>query len=286
MHSDPDDRLSLTESRRKPWWGLTALAVIVVAITYFYSAEETPAPVQTPTSPPSRPTPPPAALTLPPAPDIPIPAAPAVEPAAEETVKVEEPKLASSDHELRQILSNAGDSELISSALASENLIARCAGIVDGFSRGHVPYKALPVKPPLEKFTIVTIENEKFMDPAGYHRYDRYAKAISGLNTETLVATFNRFRPLLEQAYAGLGYPAEDFDNAVIRSLDRVLATPELHEPIAVKRKETIYLFVDAQLEALTGMQKLLLRMGPENTALIKAQALALRSGLLGSEPL
>jgi len=284
MHSDPEERLSGTEKRHRPYWILIAAATFILVISYLLFTGNTPDPVQA-----TRPSaistkPPPAELALPPAPDIPIPER-APEPPEEEATADVEITLEDSDKELQVMLADASNSELFKRALSSEDLVARCAGVVDGISRGRVPYKALPLKPPTEKFSVIKIENQHFIDPASYHRYDIYAAAIAGLNVEPLVSVFNRFRPLMEQAYAGLGYKEEEFDNALIRSLDRVLATPDLHEPIAVKRKEAIYLHADSQLEALTDVQKLLLRMGPDNVALIKSKASELRTGLLGSEP-
>jgi hypothetical protein len=119
------------------------------------------------------------------------------------------------------------------------------------------------------------------MDPAGYRRYDAYATAIAELDTELLADTFHRFRPLLEGAYGALGYSPGDMDNALIRALDRVLATPEISDPIPVKKVEAVYKYVDPSLEKLPAVQKQLLRMGPDNVAKIKNQAAALRRALL-----
>ena len=75
-----------------------------------------------------------------------------------------------------------------------------------------------------------------------------------------------------------LGLPAEDFDNAVIRVLDRILATPEIEDPIALTRRSVMYQYADPQLEQLTPLQKQLLRMGPDNIRRVKEQAAALRA--------
>ena len=67
----------------------------------------------------------------------------------------------------------------------------------------------------------------------------------------------------------------------MIRALDRVLLTPEITEPIELKRKEAIYQYADPELEELTDLQKQLLRMGPDNIDKVKRQAAALRAALL-----
>ena len=81
--------------------------------------------------------------------------------------------------------------------------------------------------------------------------------------------------------YAGLGYAPQKFDNAVIRALDRILATPEVEDPPAVVPVGGIYKFADPDLEQLAPVQKLLLRMGPDNAEVVRAKAAELRAALL-----
>ena len=188
----------------------------------------------------------------------------------------------SSDQALRKLLATAGNAALVTQALEANDLVQRSAGMIDGFSRGLMPRKALPLSPPKGAFSTVEADGLTLIDPASYARYDSYAQAIDTLNMDLLVAAFHRYRTLMEQAYAEFGHSAEDMDNALIRSLDIVLATPEPSEPVALRRKEAIFQYADPAFEQLTPLQKQLLRMGPGNAAKIKRQAAALRQGLLG----
>lgn len=226
-----------------------------------------------------------APVTLPPAADIPQRPEPISVVEAEEAVETPPPPLPTledSDPLMREQLSAAGAGPELEEIDAQQNLIQLGSALVDGFSRGVVLYKLLPVKPPAEAFSVEQEDEQVFMAPASYRRYDEYAEAIATLDTAVLVNSFHQMRPLYEQAYGQLGLPPEDFDNAVIRLLDRVLETPELEQPIALTRKSVMYKYADPQLEQLTPMQKQLLRMGPENIRRIKEQAQALRAGLLG----
>ena len=283
MHSDPENRMSRRQGRSKSYWGWVATAAVLIVGVYFLTSPQTPTTeVPRAKAPPVQMSSP--ELELPPAPDIPQ------KPELATVAVIEEPAhppatLETSDQELRKSLSIHSSSVLLGTALAHENLIERSVSVVDGLSRGALPFKALPITPPSEKFSVHTVDGEDYMNTESYHRYDSYARAIGELDTQTLTSNFNRFRPLLEQAYAGLGYPAQDFDNALIRTLDRVLATPQLREPIALKKKESVYIYADTRVEQLTEMQKLLLRMGPDNIALIQAQAKDLREALLGTTP-
>ena len=220
-----------------------------------------------------------------PTPDIPTPQPPPVaEP--ESLVEGEIPvqpaaTLDASDEPVREALGDAGSSELYNNLLANSDLIQRSTGVIDGMSRGLVLNKILPLPRPTEKFTTLELDGQSVIDPVSYARYDVYAQAVAELDIAQLTAAFHSFRPLMEQAYAQLGYKAEDFDNSLIRALDQIVATPELQQAIPVKKKEAVYVYVDPALEQLAPLQKQLLRMGPDNLALIKAQANALRTALL-----
>ena len=222
---------------------------------------------------------------LPPAPDIPLPPEPT--PVAEAPAEVEEPAapplppLAASDELVREQLAAAGVGPDLARLDGSQNLVETSAALIDGFSRGIVLRKLLPVARPAEGFTVEQRGEKTFMSPASYRRYDKYADAIAAIDAGVVVANFHRLRPLYEQAYVQLGLKADEFDNAVIRMLDRVLATPELEQPIELTRKSVMYRYADPQLEQLSAMQKQLVRMGPDNIRRIKAQARKIRSGLL-----
>ena len=220
---------------------------------------------------------------LPPAEDIPEPVAVVTE---TEAVAPEEPPpplppLEESDELVRDQLSAAGVGPMLSPQEEQEDLVQRSAALVDGFSRGVVLRKLLPVDPPKAAFSALEEDGKMYMNPAGYRRYDSYSEAIDSLDTSALVSSFDTLRPLYEEAYGQLGLDPNDFDNAVIRMLDRVLATPEIDEPIALTRESVMYKYADPQLEQLTPMQKQLMRMGPDNIRRIKEKAKALREGLL-----
>ncbi|MEP1470382.1 MAG: DUF3014 domain-containing protein [Halieaceae bacterium] len=282
---DPEDRLMETpqQSGLNPMLILGAIALIGIIIVVFLFSGNEPEP--------AAPEPAPVVVAPEPEPEEPAPAADIPEPEPEPQQEPEvaevppEPPLAleNSDEPVREELSQASSSELFTDPLANADLLQRGTGLIDGLSRGLVLNKVLPVAAPKGSFKTVNVDELEYIDPTSYARYDGHAQAIADLNTDKLVATFHTFRPLLEQSYAGLGYKPDDFDNALIRALDRVIATPELQGDVAVKKKEAIYVFADPALEQLSPLQKQLLRMGPENLAMVKAQARALRSALLGN---
>jgi hypothetical protein len=286
MRAAPEDRLATDSGGRgfRLRYVVVLLAVLAIGFWFWRTStdQETPEPVavveaveETVIEP----------AELPPAPDIPVPPKPA--PVAEAPAEIEEPvapplpPLAASDELVREQLAAAGIGPNLAQLDGSQNLVATSAALIDGFSRGIVLRKLLPVARPSEGFTVEQRGERTFMNPASYRRYDNYAEAIATIDAGVVVDNFHRLRPLYEQAYAQLGLKPEEFDNAVIRMLDRVLATPEIEQPIELTRKSVMYRYADPQLEQLSAVQKQLLRMGPDNIRRIKAQARIIRSGLL-----
>ncbi len=286
MQADPSERTSDPDYEGgPPLIPILAGLVVVVALAvwwFFPSETESPAPETAPEMPAPAPEPEPEA-----APDIP-PAAPEPAPApapdvAPEPVPAAPPlTLETSDTALRQQFAPELTPGPLASVLQTDNLVERGVAVIDGISNGVLQYKLLPVLPPEGKFAVRKRGSQAVMDPAGYARYDAYAKAIESLDTDLLVAAFHRFRPVLEEAYAMLGYDEAEFDNTLVRSLDTVLAAPVEEGLLEIRKVEAVYKFEEPRLERLPELHKQLLRMGPENTRRIQAQARALRAGLLG----
>lgn len=185
------------------------------------------------------------------------------------------------DSLLRQQLAATGTDTILNKLPGNEHPLDISAALIDGLGRGVILRKILPADPPKQAFSVEKEDGDVYMNAASYQRYDAYTDTLTALDTSQLVETFHTLRPLYEQAFENLGLDAGDFDNAVIRTLDLVLATPEITDPIALKPKSVVYTYADPALEGLPAVQKQLLRMGPDNIRRIKQQARILREGLL-----
>jgi hypothetical protein len=285
LSSVEDDRSVSGKSPRTLIAAISALLLVVAVVWFaFRPAVEAPVPsAASPSSPVKA-----AEPVLAPALDIPVPE-PAPEPeqalvSEGEEVPPAEPALTldDSDEAVRETLGELGSPDLFSGLVSQSDVLLRGIALIDGLSRGLILNKILSLPRPVDKFSTHEVQGQHVIDPSSYQRYDPYAQAIAELDTVSMVAAFHSFRPLLELAYAQLGYQAAEFDNAVIRALDLVIATPEIRGEIPLKGKGALYQFADPDLEKLSPLQKQLLRMGPDNAELVRVQARALRSGLLG----
>jgi hypothetical protein len=182
---------------------------------------------------------------------------------------------------LLQQLAATGENSTLNKLISSEHPLDISAALIDGLGRGLLLRKIIAPNPPDQAFSVVKEGSVLYMDSANYARFDSFANTVSSINSSNFVETFHTLRPLYEGAFNKLGLDPDDFDNAVMRTLDLILATPEITEPIALKPKSVVYIYADPALESLPSLQKQLLRMGPDNIRRIKQQAQTLRDDLL-----
>jgi hypothetical protein len=103
---------------------------------------------------------------------------------------------------------------------------------------------------------------------------------LEAADTADIVASYQDYRPLFEEAFSQLGYPDGDFDQRLRSLIDELLATPDVSGPVRLIKPEAYYLYADEELESLTAGQKVLLRMGPDNAARVKAKLTEIRDTL------
>ncbi len=151
-----------------------------------------------------------------------------------------------------------------------DQIIRRIVVTVDNLPRRTVPQKFVPLQPPPDSFVPEAEEDVTFMSPENYKRYTIYARLAEAVDLQRLVPLYVRLYPLFQSAYVELGYPTAYFNDRLIEVIDHLLETPRVEEPVALVRPKVFYLFADPQLEALSAGQKILIRMGPENAAVIK----------------
>lgn len=290
MKAERDDDITQNPRRRAfPWVNLLVAAGIFLVVVFFWFKEESPPSAADLASPAvALPQPIPPQEVIPVTPDIPrtVPAPGTGDASAE--VQPEQPAAApkapsedEADKLLLGQLDQLGFAEDLAALLPRTHSLFTSAAVLDGMSRGKLQRKLLPVSKLDKPFTVEGEGELLYMSSDSYRRYDELVAGISAVNTEAVVKTFHKVRPLYEWAFGGIGLEDDDFDNAVIRTLDQVLATPELERQLALKQKSVMYLYAEPELEALSPLQKQLLRMGPENVRKVKAQAEAIRSGLL-----
>ena len=154
--------------------------------------------------------------------------------------------------------------------------------IVDALRRGEVPYKLLPVGRPSKPFPISDDGLRVTMDPSGFSRYDGFAQWVNGIDVLAIVELLNDYEQIATEALSRMGVGDFDIRSAVLAATTEILATPIAHRAELMKR-EANWVYMDPELEALSSLQKQVLRMGPDNSAIVQAKARELRGALLES---
>jgi len=156
--------------------------------------------------------------------------------------------------------------------LVNEALIDNVVATIDNLTRGHVAEKIRPVGRLSEPFVADATGKDGIytLNPASFERYDVLVNLVVSADLEFITETYRRFYPLFQQSYVRLGYPDGYFNDRVVEVIDHLLLTPQPTKPIRLVRPHVLYELADAELEALSSGQKLLLRMGAEHAAEIK----------------
>jgi hypothetical protein len=265
------------ESRTEQWLFGGVIAVLAVALLAFawfrYGRAPEPAEPETPPAP---------------AADSSAGEAPASAPPAAADVAPAEPlpPLSDSDPYVKLELDSLFGSGL-EELLAKEAVIEKFVATVDNLPRDKLAERLRPVGKLSGSFTAVesTAADRYEFGPDNEQRYDYLVSLLTTTPTDDLVKLYGRFYPLFQEAYVGLGYPDGEFHARLLEVLDHLAATPEPEGSPALVRPHVLYQYADADLEALSSGQKILLRMGPQHRAAVRERLDELRDALGPSAP-
>lgn len=195
------------------------------------------------------------------------------------------PALGDSDPAIKDALGEVAGGDAVGRYLVPEGIIRRIVVTVDNLPRQKAPLDKRPTLPVAGAFQAVGDELHATLDPKNFARYEPMVGVIGNLDARRLADVYLRFYPLFQRVYQDLGYPNGYFNDRLIQAIDSLLATPQPAGPIELTRPNVMYVFADPGLEARPAGQKILLRMGPENAAVIKKKLAELRAILSAAPP-
>jgi hypothetical protein len=194
------------------------------------------------------------------------------------------PGLSDSDVWLRGLAQQISSHPQLAEWLVTDELIRTFVVVVDNIAEGVSPSKHVPFAKPRQGFAIKEEGGRFYVDPVSYRRYDTLVDILASLDTEGTAELYQAIRPLCQEAYQELGYPAQDFDDTLRRAIQRILATPVVDGPIELEEKVTAYQFEDPALEDLSPAARQLLRLGPTNLQRVQAKVREIARAI-GVEP-
>ena len=97
------------------------------------------------------------------------------------------PPLAETDPLVRELVSALSSNPVVASWLATDQLIVNFVVVTSKIADGQTPVAELKAIGPVPPFKPRTARGTLSIDPASYHRYDRYAQAVSALDARGTV---------------------------------------------------------------------------------------------------
>jgi hypothetical protein len=258
--------------RKKVIWGSAAVVVLgLLGAVYYYKYHNA--------------VPAPPVVTEAPHPPVQAPQA-ATEPAVRNPIPETSdakplPPLKESDPDVRQSLVSVFGAKTISQFLVPENVVRHIVVTVDNLPRKKVAIELRPVKPTPGATATATQGDITTLGAANFERYAPLIKVVQNTDTKTLTSVYFRLYPLFQQSYEDLGYPGQYFNDRLVEVIDDMLKAPDVQGPIELTQPKVFYEYADPKLEALSAGQKLLLRMGPANEAIMKAKLRELRKAVV-----
>ncbi len=263
---------------RSPIWWVTfilALAGIAAILYYHYWYSQAPEPLPQPQTQ--------APAEIKPEPET--KAEPKIQYPVAETEEVKPlPALGASDAAMKEALTGIVGQKAFAEFFYLDGIIRRIVATVDNLPREKVAKRLMPVKPVAGKFLVLGKEDDIAINPDNYARYAPYVRLAETVNVKKLVAAYVYFYPLFQQAYKDLGYPAGYFNDRLVVVIDHLLAAPNVQVPVQLVQPRVFYQFADPELETLSAGQKIMIRMGAENAARIKAKLKEIRRELTRQE--
>ena len=205
---------------------------------------------------------------------------PQAQPRDDETAKPL-PALDDSDDAIQQALEPLFKAQPLDTLFNFDGFITRVVVTVDNLPRTKLPIQRLPTSPLGGKFLVKQEAGGVIeIDPANYKRYTKYVELLEGMDSRKIAAVYFHFYPLFQDAYRDLGYKSAYFNDRMVAAIDDLLAAPEVHDPVRLVQPSVFYKYADARLENLSAGQRLMIRIGSENAARIKAKLRGLRDAL------
>ena len=218
---------------------------------------------------------PPPVAAVQPAPEAPAPAPQShypieEEPAAAPTPPKPLPALDESDAEAQASLGGVFSQQTLVDLFQLKGIIRRIVATIDNLPRDKVAGRLLAVKPVPGHFAVDGAEGSRSIGAENYARYTPYVHAAQVVDAKKLVSVYVHLYPLFQQAYVSLGYPDGYFNDRLVQVIDNLLAAPAPAAPVRLDQPNVLFTYADPELEALSAGQKMLVRMGPANEAIVK----------------
>lgn len=191
------------------------------------------------------------------------------------------PALADSDNFMLDALAGLVNNKSLMKLFHAKRIIHNIVATIDNLPRRRAPMSVMPLEQAPGKFATAGDESGLTISPKNAVRYTPYVRIAEAIDANKLVELYVRLYPLFQQAYEGLGYPKKYFNDRLMVVLDDLLAAPDIKEPVKLVQPGVLYLFADPDLEGRSIGQRILMRTGSKNGAIVKGKLREIKQELM-----
>ena len=192
-------------------------------------------------------------------------------PAERLKIKAELLKLENSDESFQKAVKST--SENLLEWFLAKDVIKKFIVIINDLSQNQMPYKHRAYIKPPGKIIVKMDAKGLYLAKQSYSRYNPLATAIEAIDVQTGLDLYIVFKPLFEKVYKEFSYPAQyHLDDIFMKAAANVIEAPMVTNRIGLVKHTISYKYADKKLESLNDVEKLMIRMGPENTKKIQAK--------------
>lgn len=185
---------------------------------------------------------------------------------------VELPSLNASQPFVMEEITALEAGEQVSGYLTGDDLVRKFVVFADNVREGSLPQLDYPIRRLPQAMAVRELDENLYeMQEVSYRRFTPLVDALAAINPQQGVALYETIKPLLADAYTEIGYRNSDFDEVIIGAIDEILQARTAEGPFQLIKPKVMYVYADAEIEAMSPVEKQLLRMGPENAEKLKA---------------
>jgi len=195
---------------------------------------------------------------------------------------VDLPPLDQSDAVVAGMIHALSAHPLITKLIGSTGLVRQATLVVQQIGDGKTPADPLNALRPASRLNIVGADQGP-IDPATYARWNAATSALTSIDPNDAAQLYVNTKTLFDAAYRDLGHPNGDFDEAVVRAIQTLAATPPVTgNPELIRHADRPGYFehVDSQLASALPVQKQFLLIGPDNRQRVMAWLKSLAAAL------
>ena len=159
--------------------------------------------------------------------------------------------------------------------IATDEIVRKWVLAIDNLSKGKLVSKYQPWAYSMERFSVG--DTKMKLNPSNYQRAEPMLNAALAIPPEKLIRYYHNWLPLFEQAYDELGN-TDTFSDRLPELLERINLVKALEITPQLERKSVMYTYTDRTLEDASDLEKLMWRLGPDNSLRVQEYARQLQA--------